>query len=122
MKLHLCLLGLVSLFAASGCGPSYDHTDFTNTRASKLGGTVNRSEISVPEGMIVTAHVVPYNDDNKVMTAKFTSRDEGTVVVQNVISDHDFAFVGLKPGTTDVELRADDDLVLTITATVTPQP
>lgn len=119
--LGVALLGLVSMLAVTGCGPSYDHTDFT-ARASKLGGTVDRTQIVVPEGMIVTAHIVPYNTDNKVLTATFQSKDTSTLVVQNVISDHDFAFVGLKQGITDVELRADGDLVLTITANVTPQP
>lgn len=119
-RLGLALLGLVSTLAMTGCGPSYDHTDFT-ARPSKLGGTVTREQVVVPEGMIVTAHVVSYNDDNKVMSVGFRSRDDATLTVQSVISDHDFAFVGLKQGVTDVELRADNDLVLVITATVVPQ-
>ena len=120
LRLGAVLLAVVSTLAATGCGPSYDHTDFT-PRPSKLGGTVDRQQIVVPEGMIVTAHVVSYNDDNKEMSVGLHSRDDSTLQVQSVISDHDFAFVGLKQGTTDVELRAEGDLVLTITATVVPQ-
>jgi len=116
------LLLAVALSSLAGCVAEYDHTDIGQVRASVLGGRVDRQGISVPEGMIVTAHIVSYNDDNNIMPMTFRALDPAIIDVSNVISDHDFAFIGLKQGTTDVELRAGDRVVLVIQAVVGPQP
>lgn len=116
-------LGLVvALAGLAGCTAQYDHTDIGQARASVLGGRVDRQGISVPEGMIVTVHIVSYNDDDNIMTMSLRATDPSVLDVSNVISDHDFAFIGLKQGVTDVELRADDRVVLVMQAVVGPQP
>jgi hypothetical protein len=119
----LSSLALVAgLAGLAGCTAQYDHTDIGQARASVLGGRVDRQGISVPEGMIVTVHIVSYNDDNNIMTMSLRAADPSILDVSNVISDHDFAFIGLKQGVTDVELRADDRVVLVMQAVVGPQP
>ncbi len=116
-------LGLVvALAGLAGCTAQYDHTDIGQARASVLGGRVDRQGISVPEGMVVTVHIVSYNDDDNIMTMSLRAKDPTILDVSNVISDHDFAFIGLKQGVTDVELRADDRVVLVMQAVVGPQP
>jgi hypothetical protein len=121
---HFAALALVAALAASvtGCAAEYDRTDIRGVRQSALGGRLDRSRLEVPTGMIVTAHIVSYNDDNNIMTMSLRAKDPGIVDVSNVVSDHDFAFIGLKPGTTDVEVLADDKVVLIISAVVSPQP
>ena len=42
--------------------------------------------------------------------------------MKGVVNERNYAFVGLKEGTTEIELIADGDLVLTIPATVVKQP
>jgi len=120
----LAALALVALLAAgtSGCAPEYDHTEITGIRQSMLGGRVDRARIEVPAGMIVTAHVVSYNDDNKVMGMTLRAKDPEIVEVTPVVSEYDYAFIGLKPGATDVEVLADNKVVLIISAVVAPQP
>ena len=113
---------VVALAGLAGCTAQYDHTDIGQARASVLGGRVDRQGISVPEGMIVTVHIVSYNDDDNIMTMSLRAKDPTILDVSNVISDHDFAFIGLKQGVTDVELRADDRVVLVMQAVVGPQP
>ncbi len=111
----------VALSSLAGCTAQYDHTDIGQSRASVLGGRVDRQGITVPEGMIVTVHMVSYNDDNNIMPMTLRAADPTILDVSNVVSDHDFAFIGLKQGTTDVELRADDRVVLVMQAVVGPQ-
>jgi hypothetical protein len=38
------------------------------------------------------------------------------------VSDRDFAFIGVKTGKTEIQIRADDKIVLRIEAVVTDQP
>lgn len=117
-------LGLVAVLAAgaAGCAPDYDRTEITAVRPSLLGGRVDRSRIEVPAGLIVTAHFVSYNDDNKVMGMTLRATNPEIVEVSPVISEYDYAFIGLKPGVTDVEVLADNKVVLIISAVVGPQP
>jgi hypothetical protein len=117
-------LALIAVLAGSiaGCADEYDRTEIGLPRASILGGRVDRSRIEVHAGMIVTAHMVSYNDDNEVMAMTFRAKDPEIIEVSNVVTDHDFAFIGLKQGTTDVELLADNKVVLIISAVVLPQP
>lgn len=113
---------LACLAGVAGCGPDYERTDITNPRPSPLGGRVDRSRIEVPAGMVITAHIIPYDDDQEIMPIDLRSRDTGILEVAGVITEHDYAFFGLRPGTTQIELRADNRLVLVIDAVVTEQP
>lgn len=106
----------------TACAPEYDHTDITAVRASVLGGRVDRARIEVPAGMIVKAHFVSYNDDKKVMPMSLRAKDPAILEIASIVSDYDFAFIGLKPGATEVELLADSKVVLIIAAVVAEQP
>ncbi len=124
-RMGACAWALSAALAigAMGCGgPDYDHTEFAIGRVSSLGGRVDRSRIEVPEGMIVTAHIVSYNDDDEIMRMTPHSKDPTILDVRPIITEHDFAFVGLKPGVTEVEIEADGHVVLVIAASVVPQP
>jgi hypothetical protein len=117
-------LALAALLAPAlvGCGPDYDHTDITAVHRSPLGGSVSYTRINVPAGMVVIAHLVSYDDSHGLMTMDLRSRDTSIVEVNTVISDHDYAFFGRRAGTTQIELRADNELVLVVDAVVTEQP
>jgi hypothetical protein len=116
-------LTAVALLAVTGCKSEYDRTVITaGSRPSPFPGHVTEQGILVTNGMVTTAHIVSYNDDDNIMTMNVRAVDPTVLDVSNVISDHDFAFVGLKVGTTDVEIRADDKVVLIIAATVAAQP
>ena len=109
--------------ALAGCGADYDHTDITNVKGSPpFPGTMNYARVVVPVGMLVTAHIVSYDDDHKTMTTGIRSKNPSVVDVQTVVSPNDYAFFGLAPGSTDVELTADGKVVLIVTAVVTDQP
>jgi len=119
--LFAAVLALALAPALGGCGPDYDRTEI-NAQPSKLGGGVTKSRIEVPLGMVVKAHIVSYDDDEKVMKATFRVADPAILEVAGVVTDSDYAFLGLRPGITQVELRADGDLVLIVDAVVTEQP
>jgi hypothetical protein len=104
------------------CGPDYEKTEVTAVKPSPLGGTASSRIVSVPEGMIVKAHVVSFNDDNEVMQAHVLSHDDSIVEVVAVVNDRDYAFIGKKAGRTEVEFQADGETVFTVIAEVTEQP
>jgi hypothetical protein len=104
------------------CGPDYEKTEVTAVKPSPLGGTASSRLVSVPEGMIVKAHVVAFNDDKEVMHAHVVSRDESIVEVVAVVNDRDYAFIGKKVGRTEVEFQADGEIVFSVVAEVTAQP
>ncbi|MDB4938680.1 MAG: hypothetical protein JWP87_5652 [Labilithrix sp.] len=123
-RLLACALLAALALGLGGCGPDYDHTDIASVRSppAPLTGHVDYARVQVSLGAVVTAHIVPYDDDHKVMSVDLRSKDPSVVEVTNVVSDHDYAFLGMKTGTTEVELRADGHLVLILTAVVTDQP
>ena len=114
---------LASALALGACGADYDHTEITNVKGSPpFPGSVSYARIVVPLGMVVTAHVVSYDDDHKAMAMGLQSMDPRVVEVEGVVSANDYAFFGLTPGTTDVQLTAAGKVVLIVTAVVTNQP
>ena len=110
--------------ALAGCAPEYDHTDIVSVKAppKPLDGRVNYARIHVSVGAIVTARIVSYDDDRKEMAADLRVKDPTIVEVTGVVTPGDYAFLGLRPGETDVEILADGKLVLILTAVVTEQP
>jgi hypothetical protein len=112
----------IALCTLVACGSDYDRTELTGTIPDDLGGGISLTRLQVHEGMILKSHIVAWNDDRKPMALTVRSRDTNIVQVASVISDRDFAFVGRNAGHTQIELIADDTLVLTIEADVTPQP
>jgi hypothetical protein len=106
----------------TGCSADFDHAEVTNVKASPLGGNMNYARVEVPVGMIVTAHIVSYDDDHKTMDMDIQADDSNVVEVHNVVSEHDYAFFGIRAGTTEVKLKADGKVVMIVTAVVTDQP
>ena len=108
---------------AMACGPEYDRTEISAVKGhTTLGGAINSQRLDIPEGLVITAHVVVWNDDNEQMSLGVRSKDPSIIEVAGVVNERNYAFVGLKEGTTEIELIADGDLVLTIPATVKKQP
>ena len=114
--LAACMMAMIA------CGPDYEKTEVTAVKPSPLGGTASNRLVSVPEGMIVKAHVVTFNDDHEIMHAHVLSHDDSIVEVVAVVNDRDYAFIGKKAGTTEVEFQADGETVFTVIAEVTAQP
>ena len=114
----------VAAVALAGCGAEYDHTDIVGVHAppKPLDGRVSYARINVSVGAVVTAHIVSYDDDHKELAAELRSKDTNVVEVTGVVTPGDYAFLGLRPGQTEVEVRADGHLVLILTAVVTDQP
>jgi hypothetical protein len=110
--------------ALAGCGPDYDHTDLAIGKAppKPLDGRVDYARIQVSVGAVVTAHLVSYDDDHKEMATDLRSKDPSVVEVAGVVSPGDYAFLGLRPGSTEIEVRADGHLVVVLKAVVTEQP
>jgi hypothetical protein len=116
-------IALVALVLGVGaCGPDYDRTDISGTVPDELGGGISIQQLDVHEGMILKSHIVSWNDDNEQMPLVIRSLDPSIIEVAGVINDHDFAFVGRKAGHTQVQVVADDVVVLTIEANVIAQP
>ena len=114
---------LASALALCACGTDYDHTEITNVKGSPpFPGSVSYARIVVPVGMVVTAHVVSYDDDHKAMAMGLQSMDPRVVEVEGVVSANDYAFFGLTAGSTDVQFTAAGKVVLIVSAVVTPQP
>ena len=122
-KLASLVASLVFLSCVAGCGTDYDHTEITNVKGSEpFPGTMTYARIVVPVGMLVTAHIVSYDDKHKTMSTGIQSKNTHVVEVEPVVSPDDYAFFGLAPGTTDVEVTADGKTVFIVTAVVTDQP
>ena len=87
------LLGALMALPMLACGPDYDHLELSGTKASPLGGEVKDNHISVPEGMIVKTHVVPWNDDKETMPGHVFSHDSDTLEIAAIVNDRDYAFI-----------------------------
>lgn len=116
VALAACVMTMIA------CGPDYEKTEVTAVKPSPLGGTASSRLVSVPEGMIVKAHVVSFNDDKEIMQAHVVSHDDSIVEVVAVVNDRDYAFIGKRPGRTEVEFQADGEIVFSVIAEVTAQP
>lgn len=103
------------------CGPEYERTEISAVKGSDIGGAMDIQHLEVPEGMIVKAHLVVWNDDNEPMELAVRSTDPSVVEIAGIINDRDYAFIGLKTGHAEIEFIADETRVLTISADVSPQ-
>lgn len=113
------LLGLSIALAA--CGAEYDRTEISAVRAT-LDGEINVQRILVNEGLVTTARVVAWNDDNEKLPLDIRSKRPDIVEVSGVVNEEVFSFLGLQQGQTEIEFVADGRPVLTVLATVLPQP
>jgi hypothetical protein len=121
-SLPLAILASLALASLAGCGPSYDHTDITAVNPTVIGGGIQKTQVQIPEGLIISAHIDSKNTDQKPMGLVVRSQDSSIVEIQGIVTDHDFAFLGVRAGHTAIDIVADDKVVLTIPADVTPQP
>lgn len=122
LVLRASVLAMVAL-GVSACGPEYDRTEISAVKGDgTLGGTISTRRLDVPEGLVITAHVVVMNDDDEPMPLEIRSKDPSIVEVRPVVNPRNYAFLGLKQGTTEVQFVADGSVVLTIPATVIQQP
>lgn len=119
--LRLLALGAGAALTLMACGPDYERIDINGQTQSDLGGVVNARQISIPEGMAVKVHIVPWNDDDEMMQGHAVSDNDSILEVRNVVSDRDFVFIARKVGQTSVAFQADGKTVLIVDATVTPQ-
>lgn len=113
------LLGALTA-ALAACGPEYDRIDIDAVEA-ELGGSINSQRIHVREGLIVKAHIVPWNDDKDPLSLTLRSKDESKLKVAPTVNDRDYVFIGLEAGSTEVEFIVDGKTVMTVPASVTPQ-
>ena len=118
--LHALLLPL-ALATTSGCRSSYSHTDISTVSSNDLPSQVTALHIQVTQGSIVTAHIAPFNSDEKPMIGDVQSNDPTTLTVLHAYGDKNYAFLGLKPGRTTVEFLSDGVVVATIQSEVTAQ-
>jgi hypothetical protein len=89
---------------------------------NELSAEVSPRRIQVTHGGVVTAHIAPFNSDNKPMVGDVASDDRTILDVQRAYGDKNYAFLGVKPGKTIVELKADGVTVARIESEVTSQP
>jgi len=117
----LAALALAALGTAA-CGPDYQRTDIPTTGLiAPQGGNISYQSVVVPEGTVLKAHIVSFDTDGKTMNNQVRSNDSGIMDAVSVISDHDYAFLGIRQGKTTIEIKAADDTVLVLEAVVTPQ-
>ncbi len=114
---------LLGTAALTGCGPDFERMSIDGVvTTSTSAGRIDTARVTVPVGMVVKARVVAYNDDDEVMPTEMRTRNGGTLSISRVITENDWAFYGISEGETEVEVYADDKLVLVMRASVTPQP
>lgn len=118
-RIAIALLSLGAI-ALSACGPDFDRVEI-GKQPSKIGGDISTTQLVIPVGMIVKAHLAPIDDSGDTMTARVRVVDNRILEAANVVTEADFAFIGLQPGTTEIELEADNKVVLIIPAIVTEQ-
>jgi hypothetical protein len=117
----LFAIALLGATALVGCGPDYDRTEISGV-IDPPGGEINHARLVVPQGTLVKAHIVPFNDDDEPMSLQVRSANPDLLEVAPTINDHDFVFLGKRLGSTTVELKADGKVVLVLDATVSEQP
>lgn len=119
----LTALGLAAATFVTGCGPDFDRIGIDGVVAAPGGGQnrIDVARIVVPEGLALKARLAAYNTDNELMITRVEPENPAILSYSRVITDNDYAFYGIAVGETKVRVYADDELVLVINATVTPQ-
>ncbi len=118
------LVGAMAMIAGLvACGPDYDHIDVNPVKGQgTLGASISAQRLEVSEGLVITAQVIPWNDDDERMPLAIRVQDPSIVEVAGVVNDRNYAFIGKKAGNTQIEFVADGEVVLRMSATVVPQP
>jgi hypothetical protein len=121
-RLFTSALSVALGLALFGCQPKYDHTTFDSVGGNQLAARVDTQLISVAEGGVVTAKITPYNTNGVILPADVVSEDATILEVYHATGDHRFAFLGVKQGTTRVQISASGTVVGVIEAQVVAQP
>lgn len=113
---------LPALVLAVGCGPSYQEHRVTQVHAA-AGGDVPQStlQVTLPEGAILTANMVPYDTDDEIMENSDVTSDDPTILeVIHVAgkSGTTYAFIGRREGRTTVRYYGENREVRSEPATV----
>jgi hypothetical protein len=116
-----CLFALAAASLATGCAATYSHTDISQVSSNELQSQVNATHIQVTHGGIVTAHIAPFNSDGNPMVGDVASEDTSVIQVYRATGDNNYALLGVKPGRTHLEFKADGVTVVTIDTEVTEQ-
>lgn len=115
------LVAAACSLAAAGCTASYSDTTIDGVSHGEPSSSVTRSQIQVPVGAVVTAHIAPVNSDGKPMVGEVRSHDTTILEIDPAAGDKVYALLGLREGQTEVDLVADGVIVQTIHAVVTSQ-
>jgi hypothetical protein len=122
-KLFSSAMFLGVALAAVACGTEYERTEISAVVPAKLQPSrIDAQQLQVPEGMIIKAHIVVWNDDNVQMPIEIRVTNNEIVEVASVISDRDYAFIGKQAGHTQIQLLTEGQPVVTIEADVVAQP
>lgn len=111
MSKRVRVLFAVSLLAtfALGCGRHYEEHDVQEIKANG-GGRIDDLTVSLPEGAVLTAKLIPLDNDEEPMSDPDVRSDDpnvlGVLRVADGTSVH-FAFVGRAPGRTTVRYFAE---------------
>jgi hypothetical protein len=128
MNTRLLGVSLALTLAALAAGCSNNGYDYA--RVSSPGGdpasVVDFSSgiISVPEGSVASAHVDLISHSNNVLTGS-NIQSANPSVLQIAIAANDssgYVFLGMSPGSAEVQLTVNGQVVQTITATVSAPP
>lgn len=120
-KMLSSALLLAALASQVGCAATYDRTEITEVSQGSLPGAVSLNQVTVAEGALVTARVIPYNSDGHPIEGTILS-DNPKVLECVRATDNKWAFLGVTPGKTTVVFLADGQVVGRATAEVTGQP
>jgi hypothetical protein len=111
------------VFGLAACGPEYDRTEISAIRQpGTFTGELSTRRFDVPEGLLITAHIAIWNDDNEQMSIDLRSKDPSVVEINQTVNDRNYTFIGKRVGSTEIQFVADGEVVLTIPATVSKQP
>lgn len=119
---RLLFPSILLALAAAGCQSSYQREEITNVSQSEVTPTssVSLQHIQVTLGDIVTANVIPYNDDNHPMIGVVQSDNPNVILVEGA-EGNKWAFSGANIGSTTIHFIADGQTVATVIAKVCDQ-
>ena len=120
----LCALA-VAAAALAGCGPSFDHLEFTNRTTPPDSTSVSENEIRIQVGIAIGVIATPY-DGNEAMddedtTLELESDNPGVIGVDPALEHGSFVIYGVGAGTANVRIIVDGSDEGRIPATVTLQ-
>lgn len=116
------VVSILALALLAGCAtPSYDRTEITGI-VRPSGGDLSEDRLYLPLGSILTATITSYDEDDEIMNSEVLVEDPSIIEVYSVLDSPSVAFFGVKPGSTNVSILANGQVVRTYTGTVVLPP